>query len=170
MEKYYDGDKILQDVSRALQEALARHGLDVYSLLAVTTVLEAMSSPLKFHNLQGKAGRQMGLLGQQAYYASTVPRQVALLQSPHSQTVNPMMESIVVALQHGKEPMDETALKRGAYRVFLGKPRATIASAEKENNSLYPAFQSARDYLVQGKLISRTDTGLWRLHELWETS
>ena len=169
MKRYYDGDEILTDVSRALEEALSRHGLEVYSLLGVTTVLEAISSPLKLHNLQGKAGHDMGRLGQQAYYASTLPRRVALLQSPHSQTVNPLMESIFVALQRAKLPLDQTTLRRGAYRVFLGKPRATVAAAEKENSSLSSAFSSALDYLTQGKIISQTDTGLWRLHEHWET-
>lgn len=97
MNRYYDGDKLLEDVSRALEEALGNHGVQVYSLLGVTTVLEAIASPLKLHRLQGKAGQEMGRLGQEAYYASTIPRRVALLQSPHSETVNPMMESIVVA-------------------------------------------------------------------------
>jgi hypothetical protein len=169
MNKYYDGDQILTDVSHALEEALSRHGLQVYSLLGVTTVLEAISSPLKLHNLQGKAGHDMGRLGQQAYDAATLPRRIALLQSPHSQTVNPMMESIFVALRRAKAPLDETTLRRNAYRVFLGKPRATIAAAEKENSSLSPAFSSALDYLKQGKIISQTDASLWRLHELWET-
>lgn len=169
MKRYYDGDQILADVSRALEEALSRHGLEVYSLLGVTTVLEAISSPLKLHNLQGKAGHEMGRLGQQAYYASTLARRIALLQSPHSLTVNPMMESIVVALQRAKTSLDEPTLRRNAYRVFLGKPRVTVPAAEKENSSLSPAFSSARDYLTEGKIISQTDTGLWRLHDLWET-
>lgn len=169
MKSYYDGDQILADVSRALEEALSRHGVELHSLLGVTTVLEAISSPLKLHNLQGKAGHKMGQLGQQAYYASSLPRRIALLQRPHSQTVDPMMESIAVALQRAKTPLDETTLRRNAYRVFLGKPRATITAAEKESGSLSPAFASARDYLTEGKIISRTDTGLWRLHELWDT-
>lgn len=168
MKRYYDGDQILADVSRALEEALSRHGLEVYSLLGVTTVLEAISSPLKLQ-VQKIAGQELGKLGCAAYYASTLPRRVALLQRPHSQTVNPMMESIVVALQRANAPLDETVLRRNAYRVFLGKPRATVASAEKEDSSLAPAYSSARDYLTQGKIISQTDTGPWRLHELWET-
>jgi hypothetical protein len=65
--------------------------------------------------------------------------------------------------------MDEAALRRGAYRVYLGKPRATIASAEQADSSLSPAFSSARDCLRQGKIISQTDVGLWRLHEVSET-
>lgn len=167
MKSYYDGDKILSDVSRALEESLSRHGLEVYSLLGVTTVLEAISSPLKLQ-IQKIAGHDFGERGLAAYYASTVPRRVALLQSPHSQTVNPMMESLVVSLQRAKSPLDETTLRRNAYRVFLGKPRATIVSAESENSSLSPAFSSARDYLTEGKIISQTDIGFWRLHELWE--
>lgn len=168
MERYYNGDQILADVNRALEESLSRHGVQIYSLLGVTTVLEAISSPLKLQ-IQKIAGHDLGKLGCAAYYASTLPRRVALLQSPHSQTVNPMMESIVVALQRAKSPLDETTLRRNAYRVFLGKSRATIASAEKENSALSSAFSSARDYLTQGKIISQAVNGLWRLHELWET-
>ena len=168
MKRQYDGDKLLEDVSRALEEALSKHGVQVYSLLAVTTVLEAIASPLKFHNLQGKVGQEMGRLGQQSYYASTIPRRVALLQSPDSETVNPMMESIVVALTRSEAPLEEAALRLAAYRVFLSKPRATIRSAEKENSSLSPAFSSARDYLSEGRVISRTELGPWRLTELWE--
>lgn len=168
MKRHYDGGQILADVSRALEEALSRHGLEVYSLLGVTTVLEAISSPLKFQ-IQKIAGHKLGKLGCAAYYASTLPRRIALLQSPHSQSVNPMMESIAVALQRAKTPLDETTLRRNAYRVFLGKPRATIAKADRENSSLSPAFSSARNYLAEGKIISQTGTGLWRLHELWET-
>ncbi len=168
MKRYYNGDQILADVSRALEESFSHHGLEVYSLLGVTTVLEAISSSLKLQ-IQKIAGHDFGELGLAAYYASTVPRRVALLQSPHSQTVNSMMESIVVVLQRAKSPLDETTLRRNAYRVFLGKPRATIASAEKENSSLCPTFSSARDYLTQGKIISQTGPGLWRLRELWET-
>lgn len=169
MKRYFDGDQILAGVSRALEDTLSRHGVELYSLLGLTTVLEAISSPLKFHNLQGKAGQKMGQLGQQAYYASTLPRRIALLQGPHSQTVKQLMESIFVALERAEAPLDETTLRRNAYRVFLGKPRATIAAAEKENSSLSPAFSSARGYLTEGKIISQTGTGLWRLHELWET-
>jgi hypothetical protein len=169
MKRYFDGDQILADVSRALEDTLSRHGVELYSLLGVTTILEAISSPLKFHNLQGKAGQKMGQLGQQAYSASTLPRRIALLQSPHDQSVNQMMESIVVALQRAGTPLDEATLRRNAYRVFLGKPRATIAAVEKESSSLSPAFSFARNYLTEGKIISQTGTGLWRLHELWET-
>lgn len=168
MERYYDGDKLIEDVSRALEEALGKHRVQVYSLLGVTTVLEAIASPLKYHNLQGKAGQKMGQLGQQAYYASTIPRRVALLQSPHSETVNPMMESIVVALTRAEVPLEETALRLAAYRVFLSKPRATIRSVEKQDSSPSPAFSSARDYLAEGHVISRTKQGLWRLNDLWE--
>ncbi len=167
MERYYDGDKLLEDVSRALEEALGKHGVQVYSLLGVTTVLEAIASPLKFQ-VQKIAGHDLGVLGCKTYYASTIPRRVALLQSPHSETVNPMMESIVAALTHAKAPLEEMDLRLAAYRVFLSKPRATIRSAEKENSSLSPAFSSARDYLAEGRVISRTETGTWRLNELWE--
>ncbi len=168
VKRYFDGDKLIEDVTRALEEALGKHGVPIYSLVGVTTVMEALASPLKLQNLNGKAGQEMGRLGQLAYDASTIPRRVALLQSPHSKTVNPMMESIVVALTRAKAPLEEAALRLAAYRVFLSKPRATIRSAEKENSSLSPAFSSARDYLAEGHVISRIELDLWRLTELWE--
>ena len=167
MERYYDGDKLLEDVSSALKEALDKHGVQIYSLLGVTTVLEAIASPLKFQ-VQKIAGHELGNLGCETYYASTIARRVALLQSPHSDTVNPMMESVVVTLTRAKAPLEEGALRLATYRVFLSKPRATIRSAEKENTSLSPAFSSARDYLAEGRVISRTEQGMWRLNELWE--
>ncbi|ETD87288.1 hypothetical protein ACTTAL_17465 [Rhodobacter capsulatus] len=167
MERHYDGDRLLEDVSRALEEALGKHGVQVYSLLGVTTVLEAIASPLKFQ-VQTIAGHALGRLGCEAYYASTIPRRIALLQSPHSITVNPMMESIAVALMRAKAPLDEEALRLAAYRVMLARPRATKTSAEKENSSLVPAFLSARDYLAEGQVISQDAAGRWRLNELWE--
>jgi len=165
MKRHYDGDQILADVNRALEAALGKHGVQIYSLLGVTTVLEAIASPLKFQ-VQKIAGHDLGMLGCETYYASTVARRVALLQSPHSETVNPMMESIVVALRRAKAPLEEDALRLAAYRVFLSKPRATVRSAEKENSSLSPAFSSARDYLTEGQIISKTDAGAWQLNDL----
>ncbi len=79
-----------------------------------------------------------------------------------------MMESIVVGLQKAKRPLSEHELRLAAYWVFLSKPRATVSTAEKENTSLSPAFSSARDYLTEGNVISRTESGQWKLNELWE--
>lgn len=167
MERHYDGDKLLEDVNRALEKALSEHGVQIYSLLGVTTVLEAIASPLKYQ-VQKIAGHDLGMLGCETYYASTIPRRIALLQSPHSETVNPMMESIAVGLQRAKSPLYDDALRLTAYRVFLSKPRATIRSAERENSSLSSAFSSARDYLTKGHVISRAEAGTWQLNELWE--
>jgi len=168
MRKFRDGDQILADVSRALEEALSKHGVQMHSLLGVTTVLEAIASPLKFQNLHGRVGQEMGRLGQQAYAASTIARKVALLQSPGGPVVNPLMECIVVALQCAKVPLDDAGLQLAAYRVSLSKSSATIASVEREDASLAPAFSSARDYLTEGTVISRTEAGLWQLNKLWD--
>jgi len=167
VERHFDGDRLLEDVSRALETALEKHGVEIYSLLGVTTVLEAISSPLKFQ-IQKIAGRELGTLGFKTYLASTIPRRVALLQSPHSVTVNPMMEAIVVALMRARGPLDEDRLRLLAYRVLLSKPRTTIKSAERENSSLSPAFSSARAYLTEADIISQTERGAWKLNELWE--
>jgi hypothetical protein len=93
MKRYFDGDQILAGVSRALEDTLSRHGVELYSLLGLTTVLEAISSPLKFHNLQGKAGQKMGQLGQQAYYASTLPRRIPLLQDAYKEALTTRIEN-----------------------------------------------------------------------------
>lgn len=167
MRKFYDGELILSDVSQAIEGALAKHGIDVWSLLGVTTVFAAIGSPLKVQ-VQGIAGSRLGTLGLKAYAASTIPRRVALLQSPGSQTVNPMMEGIVVALQKAGEPLIEDRLRLAAYRVFLWKPRASLRSAEKQNSSIAPGFSSARDYLEEGRIIDRGEIGAWRLNDLWE--
>lgn len=167
MKRFYDGDQILEDVQRALQKALSKHGLQVWDLLGVTTVLEAIASPMKFQ-IQRIAGHDLGMKGIETYIASTIPRRIALLQSPDSVVVNPVMESIAVALQRAKTPLDDDALRLAAYRVFLSKPRATRASAERENSSLSPAYSSAREYLAEGRVISRDEAGRWRLNELWE--
>ncbi|WP_426036999.1 hypothetical protein [Cypionkella sp. TWP1-2-1b2] len=168
MGRYYDGDKILDDVTLALEEALGKHGVQIFSLLGVTTVMEAMSSPLKLQNLQGIAGHEMGRLGHEAYYASTIARRVALLQRPHSKTVSPLMESIVVALQLAKAPLDDDGLRRAAFSVFLSNLQATYKSTEIDNTSLGLAFATARDCLVEGHVISQTELDLWRLNDLWE--
>ena len=73
-----------------------------------------------------------------------------------------------MALQRAKAPIDDDTLRLAAYRVFLARPRATIRAAEREDRSLSPAFSSARDYLTEGRVISRDDAGHWRLNELWE--
>ncbi|MCV2891423.1 hypothetical protein [Ruegeria aquimaris] len=168
MKRYYDGDRILEDVSQALEEALRKHSVELYSLLGVTTVLEIIASPMKMH-ISGIAGHEMGMRGVEAYFASTIPRRVALLQSPHSETVNPMMESISVALSRAKEPVADADLFPAAMRVFLKKPRLSAKTIEDEHASYFPAFVSAREYLTEGKIISQTEAGdAWRLNELWE--
>jgi len=167
MQRHYDGRKLLADVTRTLEETLARHGVQPFSLLGVTTVLEAIASPLKAQ-VAGICGREMGRLGVETYLASTIARRVALLQSPHSDTVNPMMESIVVALGRAKTPLSTDALRLAAYRVLMNRPRVSLRGAERENASLSAAFASARGYLTEGRIVSLTGSGLWRLNDLSE--
>ncbi len=167
MKRYYDGEKIAEDLSRALEEVLGRHGVHPYSLLGLTSIMEVIASPLKAQ-ISGIAGRDMGIHGVEAYISSTTARRVALLQSPHSQTVNQMMESISVALQKARSPLKEPGLRLRAYRIYLKEPRISLAAAEGKNSSLSSAFSSARDYLVEGRIMSRTENGAWRLSELWE--
>lgn len=172
MKRYYDGAKLLEDVNRAVEATLSKHGLTAYSLLGVTTVLEVIASSLKLQRMQGIAGREMGRLGQEAYYHALLARKVALLQSPQSTTVNPMMECIAVALSGATGSIADSDLERATLRVFLKKPRLLLpglAKAQRENASLAPAFLSARSYLEKAHVISKTDDGTaWCLSELWE--
>lgn len=167
MRRFYDGDQILEDVNLALEEALSKHGLQIWDLLGITTVLEAIALPMKLQ-VQRIAGHDLGVKGVETYFASRISRRVALLQSPVSVIVNPMMEGIAVALQRAKEPLSERRLRLAAYRLVLKEPKVTIKTADQQNSSLSSAFSSARDYLAEGRVISRTEQGLWRLNEPWE--
>lgn len=172
MERFYDGKKLLEDVSEALEVALSKHDLTAHSLLGITTVLEVVSSGLKLQCLQGIVGREMGCFGQKAYDQARLARKVALLQNPNSTTVNPLMEGIAVALSHATDPIPDSNLECATLRVFLKRPRLSTAGlvrAKRENSSLAPAFVSARSYLEKAHMISKTDDGMaWKLSELWE--
>ncbi len=166
MNRYFDGARILEDVRRALESALSKHGLTTHSLLGVTTALEAIATDLKLQCLQGIAGREMGRFGMEAYNRAVIARRVALLQSPQSSTVNPLMESIAMALEQHPGGIADSALELATLRVFLQKPRLSkdgVVKAHRENPSLSTAFISARAYLSVGEVISFTDNG-WRLN------
>ena len=100
MQRHYDFDAIHRDVARALETALARHGIDrLYAPLAVAAVLEAVASPLKLQQTATPLTAQMGRAGTEAYLASRLPRAVELLKSPHSRIVNPMMDAIADSVE-----------------------------------------------------------------------
>lgn len=162
MRRFYDGERITADVNRALEAALAKHGLQVWDLLGVTTVLEVIASPMKSHVAQ-IAGHDLGVKGVDTFIASTLARRVALLQNPNSVIVNPMMEAIAVALQRARSPLSEKRLKLVAYRLFLKDLGTTVKLAERDNSALSSAFSSACSYLSEGLVISRNDKGLWQL-------
>lgn len=167
MQRHFDGQRMTEDVRAAVEVALAQHGVQVFSLLGVTTILEAMASPMKAQ-WSGILGRRIATLGVDTYLASTVARRVALLQSPHSVIVNPLMESIAEALQRAKEPLTDEVLRLAAYRIFLSRPRVTVAGAERQAPSLRAAYASARQYLVEGQVISRDAAGRWGLPDMLE--
>lgn len=172
MRRHYDGDKLLADVHAAIEGALSAHGLSLYSLLGVTTVLECIASPLKYQIGDSRFGRRTGVLGVDTYVASRLARAVALLQSPNSLVVNPMMECIAMALSGSKRALPTRELERDALRVFLDHPRLTLAGvpkAHRENASLAPAFQSALSYLEEGEIaVPNEDRTSWRIGAQWE--
>ena len=53
MDRYYNFEAIRDDLQASVEETLRQHGLDVYHPLAVSAVLETISSPLKLNKLQG---------------------------------------------------------------------------------------------------------------------
>lgn len=171
MRRFYDEQKIIDDVNQALQQALSPHGLNTYSLLGLCAVMEVIGSPFKLQLTQGKIGRPMGLLGLRAYYASRLARAVAALQSPHSIVVNQLMECMALALAKTTKPLPEQDLERDTLRIFLNKPRLTLAGmpkARKHDSSFEPAFQSARGYLLDGEVIEQeSETGHWQLVETY---
>ena len=105
MERYFDERKLQDDVHSAITQALAGHGLEPYHPLAVSTVLEAIASPLKFQLQATPLSQKVGKLGVEIYFASSLLRAVELLKSPHSLIVNPMMDVATVALFRRREPL-----------------------------------------------------------------
>lgn len=171
MEQFYDFDAMRRDVTKALEEAFAKHAIDtLYSPLAVCTVLEVMASPLKFQIAATPLTHDIGTAGVDIYLASRLPRTVELLKSPHSQIVNSMMDAIIAAIEKHKKPLPDKNLLRDALRVHLQRPGLAnpgVPGALEENASLKPAFQSARAYLEEGGVITCTEDGQsWRLSEL----
>jgi hypothetical protein len=173
MRRFYDDQSLLSDVGDAIERALAAHGLSPFALLGVTTVIEAIASPLKYQIAQGALRSEMGRLGVLTYAASRLPRAVGLIQNPNSQVVSPLMEAITAALIDSKVPLQDSLLERNALRLHLQRPRLSVVGVRKVHNedaSLAPALLSACRYLEEGDIIQRTDDGrAWRLRPHWET-
>jgi len=158
MKRHYNAEAIREDLNTAIEAALERHGLNIYSLLGVCCVVETMASPFKLQRLQGIIGRRMGLLGQEAYEASRLAQAVALLQAPDSKVVNPLMECIGFALLNAKKALSDEELERDTLRIYLRRPRLTLAGVPKARTldaSFVPAFDSAKSYLLEGGIIRR---------------
>ena len=164
-QKYYDHELMLEDVTTAIKGAFRRHGIDnIYNTLSVCMVVEAISSPLKYQINANPLTKRLGFSGVDTYLYSRLPCCVELLKSPHSVTVNPLMDAIAAALLKHKSPISDDELFRDALRIHLGKPRLTNPVANSKHASLHPAFLSARNYLMLGLVIQHTeDGGSWRL-------
>lgn len=173
MEKYFDERGLLNDVDRALVQALAKHGLEPYHPLAVSTVLEVIASPLKFQIQATPLSRRVGKLGVETYLASRLLRAVELLKSPHSLIVNPMMDAAIVALVRRRGPIPKDEMLRDALRVHLNRPRLSESAIPKvAGNSLamyQAALGSALSYLVEGGIACEAGDGQqWCLAEAWQ--
>jgi len=171
MQRHYDFDTLVNELSEAIEPVLNKHKIpSIDHPLAVCALLEVQSSPLKQQKLSNGLLQRAGMLGVEAYLASFLGRMVELLKSPHSQTVNPVMESIVLALVRAKEPVPDFYLLRNTLRELLNQPSLDargMSDALKDNSSLEPAFGSAKEYLLAGGIVANevveSEGTYWRL-------
>jgi hypothetical protein len=156
LDQYFDRDKLFSDVREGISEALKRHSVDPHSVLGVTSVLEALSSEFKIIQTKSPLGAVVGSKGQALYYASILARDVALLQSPHSQIVNPMMEAIAHVLSAKRSPTAEDKLLDESIDCI--REFSLFRDHTPDYPSFEASFKSALGYLIQGSIVERRAT------------
>ncbi len=170
MQRFHDGERIVADLHDGITRVLQAHGIsDTYDILAVAAVLQAIGSELKFQigANPNPLAPKLGGTGWEALMASRLPMQVALLQSPHSLIVNPMMEAVAAALRDRGKPTSEAVLLRRS--VAIQRERENRQGGEVSGGpTLASAFRSALAYLAEGGVIRRAGPGgPWELSEDW---
>lgn len=136
MERYYDFEKIRQSAHNAVATLARDAGLDERHPLVTYAVLDALAKPLHHMRSHGwELSTSIARSGIEAYTTSLLARRVEELKSPHSKTINDVMDRIVDALSGGRQPC-----------------------IDHEN-----AFKSATEYLVEGGLIEKLEDGTLRL-------
>jgi hypothetical protein len=167
MQRFYDFETILREVSSALEEIAQRNNLELHHPVTLCAILEAIASPLKAQKLHGSPLMQkVGLRAIEAYLASLAARKVELLKSPHSLRVNPMMDAVVMALlKKGTVPKDR--LFREALKVHLplsGRAKGEIDAAVEKHEYLEASLASALAYLQEGEVVRPSEDGTgWEL-------
>lgn len=132
MKRYYDYDKLRESCVDAVNRVAQEAGLEASHPLVTFAALDAIASSLKLLKITGSPlSRLPGRLGTDAYLASILARKVEELKSPHSLTVNGVMDEIVAALAVGKQP-------------------------EVDHRE---ALASATEYLIEGGVIERMEDG-----------
>ena len=173
MQRYYDHEAIRDDVSAALEEVFKRHGLpSFWHPLAVSATIEVLASPLKYQLQATPLTVEVGRIGGQLYAASRLVLAVELAKSPHSQTINPMMDAIARALAKQRGPLSDELMLRNALRIHLGRPRLSLAVATNGDGPigwLHASYKRARGYLETAKIIEQNEDERWQLCEtyLW---
>ena len=123
--------------------------------------VSALKAPLKWLVAESPTTKNLGQLGTKAFLASRLVMEVELLKSPHSQSVNPMMDAIALTLLRSKQPVStEDLLKRAVKRYLMRWP---IGERTNWQNNADASFSSALSYLEEGDVILRTEDGRWRL-------
>jgi len=138
MQRYCDFDELRSSAKNAIQALADKAGLDWRHPLVTYAMLDALAEPLwmlKAHG--GVVVTRAARAGLDACTTSILARRVEELKSPHSLSVNGVMDQIVDALSEGQQP-------------FITHPEA---------------FVSATQYLVDGGVIETAPDGTLRLIE-----
>ena len=163
MQKFEAFEEMRDDVARAVALVLSKYGFhNHYEPLVVYAVLDAIGSPLKSLMTKGPLAQDVGIKGFDAFMASRIAAAVEVLKIPSSLIVNPMMDAIVAVVSSHDGPTPDSLLFRNTLRVFLGRPRLSLAgvpAAMRKEASLQSAFGSACSYLEQGGVMARTSDG-----------
>lgn len=174
MQRYFDIDAMRSEVTASLEEIFTRHGLEnSWQPLAVSLTIDALGSPLKYQLQATPLSVEVGRIGGKLYAAARLVLAVEAAKSPHSQTVNPMMDAIALAVSKSRTPLSDDLLFRNAMRVFFGRPRLSskaAASGEGQIGPMSSAFKSALVYLETARVVERSPNGLWQLSDAYSES
>jgi hypothetical protein len=166
MKIHYDVEVIADEMRAALDQIAERHGLQAYwHPLMVCVAVEVMASPMKALAGQNRIGLAVAQRGVNLYRVCRLMKAVERIKSPDSQQINFMMDAVVIALASKKAALTQEILHRDALRIFLGRPKLTLQTAnggKAEITRLRPSFMRSLEYLTEGEVIENTDDG-WAL-------
>jgi hypothetical protein len=152
VKRYYDLGTLSGEIARELETLADQNGLTSFHPIMICAVLEVIASPLKALLTKGPLAAEVGENGLKTYYASRLLAAVEEIKSPHSMTVNPLMEAAVSAVRKHREVRESDLLQ-----LTINELREDV-----NEHSIPPGFQSAIDYLQQTGIIALDDEGIWR--------